>query len=277
MPEVSREPLSDTASLRSTRSFGGINGQVLSLAGYSLLAFSFYNVLSAVLIGGFASGPEITLNRISQLLSIYPMLLLGPALIFAPHGARRLRSLWPDLVRWLVFLLAVMYLLFVPVTLLNQYSLVQRDANQVKRLEATLGRRKQEILRAVTGLQSPEAFRGALSRFPEITAITIAPGESPTTIRSGISDGIDQSIKAEIDRVKQVQALRLREARGTGRSLAAGSLIAGLSLLGLASYLLPWLEPLGKSLTHTLSGFAKGFQKSMRRFRKGRSRRPGRR
>ncbi|MFM7360218.1 MAG: hypothetical protein ACKO25_00015 [Cyanobium sp.] len=276
MPEASREPLSDTTSPRSTSSFDGINSQVLSLAGYSLLAFSLYNVLSALLIGGFASGPEITLNRITQLLSIYPLLLLGPALIFAPHGARRLRSLWPELVRWLVFLLAVMYLLFVPVTLFNQFSLVQRDANQVKRLEASLGRRKQEILRAVDGLQSPDAFRGALSRFPEVTSITIAPGESPAAIRRGISGGIDQSIAAEIDRVKQVQARRLREARSAGRSLAVGNLIAGVSLLALASYLLPWLEPLGKSLTHTLSGFTKAFQKWMRRFLKGRSRRPGR-
>jgi hypothetical protein len=277
MPEASRDPLSDTASPRNTRSFDGINSQVLSLAGYSLLAFSLYNVLSALLIGGFASGPEITLNRITQLLSIYPLLLLGPVLIFAPQNARRLHSLWPDLVRWLVFLLALTYLLLVPVALINQFSLVQRDANQVKRLEATLDRRKQEILEAVAGLESPESFRGALSRFPEVTSITIAPGESTTEIRSGISAGIDQSIKAEVDRLKQVQALRQQQARDTGRSLAAGSLIAGVSLLGLASILLPWLEPLGKSLTQTLSGFAKALQKWMCRFRKGRSRRPGRR
>lgn len=277
MPEASREPISDIASPRNSRTSEGINSQVLSLAGYSLLAYALYNVVSALLIGGFGSGPEITLSRMTQLLSIYPLLMLGPALIFTPHGARRLRSLWSDLVRWLVFLLAMMFLLFVPVAFLNQYSLGQRDANQVKRLEGNLSRRKEEILRAIAPLQSPEAFRTTLSRFPEVTSINIAPGETPSQLRSAIGTSIDRGIEVEVNRLRQNQQQRLRAARTTARSVAAGSTIAGISLLGLASYLLPWLEPLGTSLTHTLSGLSKAFHKFLRRFRKRNSRRPGRR
>lgn len=277
MPEASREPISDSASPRSYRSFDGINTQVLSLAGYALLAYALFNVVSAILTVGFGSGPEITLNRMSQLLSAFPLLLLGPVLIFTPHGARRQHALWTDLVRWLVFLLSVMFLLFIPVAFLNQYSLAQRDESQVKRLETDLGSRRQEILKAVEPLQSPEAFRTALGSIPEITSISIAPGETVAEIRSAISTGIDKGIEAEVTRLRQAQQLRLQAAKQSARSLAAGSLIACISMLALASHLLPWLEPLGTSLTHTLSGIGKALHKSMRRFQKGHSHRPGRR
>lgn len=277
MPQASREPINDTASPRGTRSFDGINTKVLSLAGYSLLAYALYNVVSAVLIGGFGSGPEITFSRMTQLLSIFPLLLLGPVLIFTPQGALRVRGLWPGLVRWLVFLLAVMFLLFVPVAFLNQYFLGQRDANQVKRLETDLGRRKQEIMGAIAPLQSLEAFRSTLSRFPEVTSINIAPGESAVQVRKDISTSIDRGIEVELNRLRQAQQQRLQAAAATARSVAAGSLIAGISLLGLATHLLPWLEPLVKATTHTFKGSVKAVQTVGRRFHKWRSLQPARR
>lgn len=277
MPEAYREPISDTASSRGQRSFDGLNSKVLGLAGYSLLAYALYNLIASFLIGGFGGGPEIILNRMTQVLGVYPLLLLGPALIFAPHRASQLTGLVPNLVRWLVLLLALIYLLFVPVAMLNQFTLVQIDSNQIERLEVSLSRRKQEILRAIEPLQSADAFRSTLSRFPEITSITIAPGESIGSIRADISTAINQAIQQEITRLRQTQQQRREASRSTALSISIGSLIASLSLLGLASYLLPWLAPLGRSVNHTFSGLTKAYEKFMRPLRKGRTRRPGRR
>jgi hypothetical protein len=285
MPEANREPISGTASSRGTRNFDGLNSKVLGLAGYGLLAYALYNLIASFLIGGLGAGPEIILNRMTQVLALYPLLLLGPALIFAPHRASQLRSLGPNLVRWLVLLLALIYLLFVPVALLNQFALVQRDNNQIKREEVTLDRRRQEILRAIEPLQSADAFRSTLSRFPEITSLTIAPGETTTSIRAAIRTGVNQAIQQEISRLRQTLQQRRKALRTTALSVSFGSLIAGLTLLGLASYLLPWLAPLGHSVSNTFSGLTNAFEKIMRRLPKARlqprprprSRRPGRR
>jgi hypothetical protein len=277
MPEANREPISDSASSRGQRNFDGLNSKVLSLAGYSLLAYALYNLIASFLVGGFGGGPEIILSRMTQVLGVYPLLLLGPALIFAPHRASQLNGLVPNLVRWLVLLMALIYLLFVPVAMLNQYTLVQRDSNQIERLEVSLSRRRQEILRAIEPLQSADAFRSTLSRFPEITSITIAPGESIQSIRADISTAVNQAIQQEITRLRQTQQQRRQTSRTTALSVVVGGLIAGLTLMSLASHLLRWLPQLHLSQSRTFFRFSKAFDQFMRRLRKGRSRRPGRR
>lgn len=291
MPEANLEPINDTALYRGTRNLDGLNSKVMGLAGYSLLAYALYNMIAIFMVGSIGAGQEIILNRMTQALALYPLLLLGPALIFAPHRASQLRSLGPNLVRWLVLLLALTYLLFFPVAILNQYTLVQSDNNQIKRQEVSLNRRRQEILRAIEPLQSADAFRSTLGRFPEITSLTIAPGDTIASIRTAIRTGLNQAIQQEISRLRQSQQERRKALRRAALSISIGSLIAGLSLLGLASYLLPWLAPLGHSVSNTFSGLTNAFEKIMRRLRKARlqprprprprsrprSRRPGRR
>jgi hypothetical protein len=63
----------------------------------------------------------------------------------------------------------------------------------------------------------------------------------------------------------------------TTRSVSAGSLLAGISVLSQASHQLPLLQLLGKIPIHTLSGFSKALQKFTQRFRKGNCLRLGRR
>jgi hypothetical protein len=204
----------------------------------------------------------------SQLVSIYPVLLLGPLLLFIPQGARRQKGLWKGVSRWLVFLLAVMFLLFVPLAFLNQYQVTQADANQVQRFEALLQKRKQEILTAVRPLNSPEQFRSVLANFPEITQINIPANQTATLIRTGIIDGIDRGIKAEVDQLRARQRQRMLAITVNVRSVAAGSLIAGVTLFSLASWLLPWLNPAGQAIAHTLNGTGKGISTVTRRMRR---------
>jgi|694.fasta_scaffold00945_31 hypothetical protein len=91
--------------------------------------------------------------------------------------------------------------------------------------------------RAIAPLPSPKAFHSTLSHFPEVRLATLT----------------------------------------TTRSVSAGSLLAGISVLSQASHQLPLLQLLGKIPIHTLSGFSKALQKFTQRFRKGNCLRLGRR
>lgn len=256
--QPSRSPVVEAKPSSSSRPIEGVNADVLALGGLGLLAYAVYSLVRIVLSGDAGVGPEASLSRMSQLVSLYPVLLLGPLLLFVPQGARRQKGFWKGVSRWLVFLLAIMFLLFVPLAFLNQYQVTQADANQVKRFEALLQKRKQEILTAVRPLQSPDQFRGALAQFPEITEINIPSSQSAADIRRGIVDGIDRGIKAEVDQLRARQRQRMLVITTNVRSVAAGSLIAGSTLLSLASWLLPWLNPAGQAVAHTLKGMGTG-------------------
>lgn len=266
--QPSRSPLAEAKTSGSGKPIEGVNAEVLTLGGLGLLAYALYSLVRIVLSGDAGVGPEASLARMSQLVSLYPVLLLGPLLLFIPQGARRQKGLWKGVSRWLVFLLAVMFLLFVPLAFLNQYQVTQADANQVQRFEALLQKRKQEILTAVRPLNSPEQFRSVLTKFPEITQINIPANQTVSLIRTGIVDGIDRGIKAEVDQLRARQRQRMLAITVNVRSVAAGSLIAGVTLFSLASWLLPWLNPAGQAITHTLKGTGKGFSVMVRRMRR---------
>lgn len=263
--QPSRSPAAEAKSSSSARPLEGVNAEVLTLGGLGLLAYALYSLLRIVLSGDSGVGPEASLARMSQLVSLYPVLLLGPLLLFVPQGARRQKGFWKGVSRWLVFLLAVMFLLFVPLAFLNQYQVTQADANQVQRFEALLQKRKQEILTAVRPLTAADQFRTVLARFPEVTQVNIPPGQAAGEIRQGIADGINRGIKAEVDQLRARQRQRMLVITTNVRSVAAGSLIAGLTLFTLASWLLPWLQPAGQALAHTVKGMGKGSGTVMRR------------
>lgn len=275
MAEASRESLGEQPLVRtpvpeakpsgSGRQIEGVNAEVLNLGGLGLLAYALYSLVRIILSGDAGVGPEAALSRMSQLVSLYPVLLLGPLLLFIPQGARRQKGLWKGVSRWLVFLLAVMFLLFVPLAFLNQYQVTQADANQVQRFEALLQKRKQEILTAVRPLTAADQFRGVLARFPEVTEVNIPANQPASQIRSGIVDGIDRGIKAEVDQLRGRQRQRMLAFSLNVRSVAAGSLIAGVTLLSLASWLLPWLNPAGQALALTLKGIGNGFNTALRK------------
>jgi hypothetical protein len=207
------------------------------------LAYGILSLARSFLGDQAGFGPEASLARMSQFLSLYPILFLGPVLIFAPQGASKDKGLWRNLTSWLVLFLAIMFLIFTPLSFYNQFSLTQRDANQVKRLEDLLQRRKQEILGSVQSLDNPAEFPKALSKFPEIRSANIVANQSPTEIRKAIGDGIDRGIKAEVGRLREQQKLRMIAVSSAVRGVAATSLLAGLTFLLLAGYLLPWFAP----------------------------------
>ncbi|MFN9620147.1 MAG: hypothetical protein ACK55X_10590 [Synechococcaceae cyanobacterium] len=243
----------------------GVNSDLLNLGGLGLLAYALYSVVRIVLSGEAGVGPEASLTRMSQLVALYPVLLLGPILLFIPQGSRRKKGFWKGICRWLVFLMAMMFLLFVPLSILNQYQVVQADANQMERFQALLRKRKQEIVTAVSTLQSPQQFRQTLSSFPEITEVNIADSQAPNEIRRGIVEGIDRGIKAEVEQLKARQQQRLATIRINVRSVALGSVIAGVTFFSFASWLLPWLNPAGKAVSNTIGGIGTAINRLPRR------------
>lgn len=266
--QQSRAAAGEAKPSSSGKAMEGVNAEVLTLGGLGLLAYALYSLVRIVLSGDSGVGPEASLARMSQLVSLYPVLLLGPLLLFVPQGARRQKGFWKGVSRWLVFLLAVMFLLFIPLAFLNQYQVTQADSNQVQRFEALLQKRKQEIVTAVAPLQAAEQFRSVLTRFPEITEINIPANQSASQIRGGIVDGINRGIKAEVDQLRARQRQRMLVISTNVRSVAAGSLIAGATLLSLASWLLPWLNPAGQAVAHTLKGMGSTTGKAMRRMQR---------
>jgi hypothetical protein len=225
------------------------DGRLLQLGGQALLAYSLYSVASVLLLSG--EGPEVVFARISQLVNLFPLILLSGVLLFAGAGRSTGGNPLQKIGRWFVLIAAVMYLLFVPLIFLNEFHLYQQDTNQIQRLRTTLGKRKKEILAAVAEARSAQEFRTILERFPEISDIDIKDSETPKQILDGISIGIDQGISAAVEPALSRLQQRIGTFSNTVRITALGSLVSGLSLFALALRLHSWLSPAGVAMQRT--------------------------
>ncbi len=238
-------------------------GRLFQLAGQGLLAYCLYNIAAVLLLSG--EGPEVVFTRISQLVTLFPLVLLSGVLLFANAGRISSGNLIQRFTRWFVLGAAVMYLLFVPLIFLNEFHLYQQDTNQIQRLRTSLGKRKKEILNAVSEARTPEEFRTILERFPDISDIDIKDSETPAQIIRGITAGIDQGISAAVEPALSRLQLRIGSFSNTVRITALGSLISGVSLFALSLRLHDWLAPAGTSMQRTWNGMVKALLSLPRR------------
>jgi len=230
-----------------------IPGGLFGFAGYALLLYGLYN-LATVMLGG--DGRQDTIwARINQLLSLFPLLFLGPVLIFSSPEARlQPDNIWRTGVRWLLLILATSYLLFIPILLLNEFNTNQQEINRITRLETLLQKRKKEIMTSIAPISNPSDFERALKRYPEISNINIVPSQPPDKIRSNIESDISVAINQQMNQLQLQNQQRIRRLSATVRNLALGSLITGLSMLFLASRLIPWLARINQSVSYTARG-----------------------
>ena len=226
-----------------TRPLRGLEPSIVQLGGYGLLAYGLLNIIRIVFFPEVGAGPDGALVRMAQLASLYPVLLLGPVLLFAPQGALKEKGLWRALSRWLVLLLALIFLLFIPLSLYHRVIIIQRDANQVNRFQELLQKRKQEILDSVKTLKSIPEFGDALANFPEVRRVVIRPDQSLDSMREALRVALDRGIANESTRLKTGLQKRRSAINASVRDVISVSSMAGLSLLVLATYLLPGLSP----------------------------------
>jgi hypothetical protein len=225
------------------------DGRLLQLGGQALLAYTLYSVVAVLLLSG--QGPEVVFARISQLVNLFPLILLSGVLLFAGAGRSTGGNPVQRVGRWFVLIAAVMYLLFVPLIFLNEFHLYQQDTNQIQRLRTTLGKRKKEILTAVADARTAQEFRTILERFPEISDVDIKDSETPRQILDGIRLGIDQGISAAVEPALSRLQQRIGSFSNTVRITALGSLVSGLGLFALALRLHSWLAPAGVAMQRT--------------------------
>jgi hypothetical protein len=249
-PESIRSPRSLSPAATPTAS--GLFG----FAGYALLLYGLYSLVT-VMLGG--DGRQDTVwARMGQLLSLFPLLFLGSVLIFSSAEARlQPDNIWKAGVRWLVLILATIYLLFIPVSLLNEFNTNQQESNRITRLETLLQKRRKEIMSAITGINNPSEFEQVLKRYPEISNINIVASETPEKIRANIDSDISLAIKQQMNQLFLQNQQRIRRLSATVRNLALGSLITGLSMLSLASRLIPWLGRSSQSFSYTARGIGR--------------------
>jgi hypothetical protein len=241
------------------RSLKGVDSSMLELGGFGLITYGLYSVVRTFLDIQAWGTPEASLSLMLQLVSLFPLLVIGPILIFAPQGSIRVKSSPKKLTKWLTFILAAMFLFFIPLSFFNHFTLIQTDTNQVKRLESSLEKRKQEILRSVKDANTPPEFQKILSTFSEIRDISFSPGQSGDSIRKDISDGIDRGIESGVERLRASQRERSRVFANVVRNVALGSFISGFTFFVLATWLLDWLLPARKVLTNLAGILTKGF------------------
>ena len=252
-----------TPGLSSSGS-GASSRDILTVAGYGLIAYGLYNLILTLLSG--SGGIDVVINRISQLVAQFPVLFLGPALLHAAQPAARYQtSLRHVLVRWFVLVLALSYLAFIPLSIFTQYNYARTTENIVRRMESTLQNRRAEILKAVAGASTPDQFRLALSRFPEVSAVNISPADSPAQVRDAIASGINQGIQSQLERATSERNNRVQFLEALMRTTVVGSLVSGLSMMALALRIIPWLEPIRLSIARTGVGLAQGGQQLFRK------------
>lgn len=240
------EPTAGPVSRRSSPDKLGRNAgrnTLLQAGGYGLLAFTIYNMILAFALGG--KGPEVVLPRIAQLLNQLPWLIVATLMIFATWNPRRANETgpWRVFTRWFVLMMSVAYLMMVPISFINEFTLIQGDTNRIVRVEIDLTRRSKQIMAAVKDVQTIQEFREVLARIPEVTEVVINAGETPDQIRAAMRSGLQQTIDKQIETLKAEQQQRLTTLGPTVRSTAFGCLIGALATFALAIRLHPWMAP----------------------------------
>ncbi len=243
------------AKLSETRSPRSLDPAVLELGGFGILAYSLFSLIRALAANQALTNPEVGLAVMSELVSLSPILLLGPVLIFTAQGASQAKGLAKKFARWLVLLLAILFFLFIPLSFFQKFILTQLDANQALRYEASLLNRKQAILAAIQDLKSPAEFQQRLSAFPEIRQTKPIPLQSPASLRQEISDALDRAIKGQLSRLETRQQQRMSNLNSVVVNILIGSMITGSTFFMFASLLFPWLKASLKSLARSCNIF----------------------
>lgn len=236
----------------------------LTVAGWGLVAYGIYNILIILFSG--AGAPEVALQRMSQLVALFPVLLIGPALVHASQPSARLsKRLHHQLLRWLVMVNCVSYLAFIPVSIYSLYSNERANDNAITRLESTLQKRRKELIGALAKAATPQQIRSALSQFPEVSSVSISPGENPGQVRRDISNGIDQWIRSQLEQAQKQNTARKQYLNALVRTIALGCLVSGGAMLCLAVRMLPWLQQLGLSTLQTATQTSQTLMANLRR------------
>lgn len=228
-------------------------GWLFGFAGYALLLYGIYSLV-AVTLGG-EGRPEAVWARMAQILSLFPLLFLAPILIFSSPEARlKEDNIWRAGVKWLVLTFSIIYLLFIPVALVNEFNTNQLEVNKINRLNTMLQKRRKQIMTSLSGLNNTMDFERTLKRFPEISNINIIASEGPDKVRANIDRDISISIDRQITLLRAQNQERIKRLAATVRNLCVGSLVTGFSMLALAARLIPWLGRSWQILTNTTAG-----------------------
>jgi len=219
-------------------------GSVLPFSGYCLILYSLAN-LFLYSDSSSSIGPELFLNRINQLLSLFPLFFVGTALIFSNQKRSLLsRSYTPlqSAALWFALILGVIYIACLPVSFLSHHSMVARDASIVNDTRTELNQRKSEILSTIANAQSVNSIATTLSQFPEVRSMRIQANESVDDVRKAISSGVDDAIRRRIEELKREQSSRRDQYSSSVRTSTVGTIIAGCSFLLLFFKLMPELS-----------------------------------
>jgi hypothetical protein len=217
------------------------------VAGASLLAYSLYS-LFFLITSNPSPEPLNVIDKIVGFIGLFPPLILGFTLIFFsfPHQAIIGEALWRKLLRQLVALLAIAYLLCVPLTTVQEISQVRIEASSLARANEVLQGRKQAVMTAIAGLKTREEFVATLSQFPEIQSIRIGPNDTPAATIRGVELAIDKALVNQDQTFRAERDQRLNLLRIRGRLTSVGSLVSGLSFLALGSLVVPWISGLAR-------------------------------
>jgi hypothetical protein len=241
-----------TPSVATALPTGGLFG----MAGYSLLLFGLYSLVT-VMLGG-EGRQDAVWGRMVQILSLFPLLFLAPILIFSTPEARlEADNIWRAAVKWLVLMLAIIYLLFIPVALLNEFNTNQLESNKINRLNTMLQKRRKQIMASLSSLSDPGDFETTLKQFPEVSNINIVAAEGASKIRASIDRDISLAIDRQVSLLRVQNQERIGRLSATVRNLCVGSLVTGFSMLALASRLIPWLGRSSQILANTTGGIGR--------------------
>jgi hypothetical protein len=239
-PEEGKSTFS--SSSRSVLS-SGQDPSIAAYAGYALLVYSAY-IIGSILYGTSSNQPIDFVYKLNGILGCFPTILVGYALVFLFFDKASIRSVpkLNALLRHSAAVLGVAYLVAAPMALFMGRNQILLELNRVGIASQQLQERKKQILNSVQGLTSREEFLVALKAFPEIKNLKIDPGEKPEVIINGLESGLNKGIETRLSELGSQQQQRAAPIREKTRSTFVGSLFAGISLLALASRIIPWLD-----------------------------------
>lgn len=181
--------------------------------GYGLLLFALLDTI-ALFIPPQLLDPQWELQTIGSLVERVAVPLIGFALIFYGEGSRRLGWEPPvlKLLSWLSLLLAILFILMIPLGIINTIRLERRLATQIntqlEQGQTQIEQVKQELQQANT----PEEMQNLLSRLNAGNAPNISSTQQFEEVKKELSSFItnaETNITTQAETTKSTRSLNL--------------------------------------------------------------------
>lgn len=202
--------------------------QPLRLAGYCLLLLGLFD-LAEILIPPVLLNPRWEFNAFGQIIERVPVMLIGLGFVFV--GGHEERMPWESLLikalSWLCLVAGVLYLLLMPLGVVNAIRIDRQNQQQVQTQTAELQAQANQAREQLASVQTEEDLVALVQTLSGQTVSAVEGDFDITSLKQQVNSSIEQNESSLLAQAKdEIGALR-RELLEKSVKWLLGALVTG--------------------------------------------------